>query len=94
MHDFPGPRLVPVQASETSENEDEPASVTRRLPVALPPEFLSVNCWESVWPAVLEDLKDSRGNPDSLNSPASILPSWDSTSTWGREDRLGGIRQP
>ena len=48
LHDFFGPRLVPVQLSAVTEKAEEPVSVTLRALVALPPEFLSVNVCEEV----------------------------------------------
>jgi hypothetical protein len=48
LHDFLGPRLVPVQPSAVTEKAEEPVSVTLRALVPLPPEFLSVNVCEEV----------------------------------------------
>jgi hypothetical protein len=51
-HDFFGPRLVPVQASDVIENASEPESATFSAPDAEPPEFLSVKAFEAVCPGV------------------------------------------
>jgi hypothetical protein len=48
VHDFRGPRLVALHASEVIVNADEPDSETFSAELALPPVFVSVNVWEAV----------------------------------------------
>ncbi len=49
LHDFPGPRLVAVQASAVFVNAADPVSATVSAAVAEPPEFVSVNVCDAVW---------------------------------------------
>jgi hypothetical protein len=49
LHDFPGPRLVAVQASAVFVNAADPVSATVSEAVAVPPEFVSVKVCEAVW---------------------------------------------
>ena len=49
LHDLPGPRAVPVQASAVIVNVAEPESEALSMPVAEPPELVSTNVCESAW---------------------------------------------
>src|SRR6266498_2411462 len=50
LHDFPGPRLVAVQASAVFVNAADPVSATVSEAEAEPPEFVSVNVCDAVCP--------------------------------------------
>jgi hypothetical protein len=53
-HDLPLPSAVPLQVSEVIENAvaPDPESETLSIPVAEPPELVSVNAFEAVCPGV------------------------------------------
>ncbi len=51
VHDLRGPKLVAVQVSLVTVKAAEPESLTARTPLA-PPELVSVNVCELVWPTV------------------------------------------
>jgi len=52
LHDFFGASLTPVQASLVLVNAGEPFSVTASAEVDPLPELVSVNAWDTVWPAL------------------------------------------
>jgi hypothetical protein len=43
--------FAPVQVSPSLLNAEELVTVTLRAAVAVPPELMSVNVWDAVWPA-------------------------------------------
>jgi len=52
MHDWPGPRLVPVQVSPLLVNPAWPVSVTASVPLAVAPVLANVKAWDAGRPAV------------------------------------------
>ena len=50
LHDLPGPRAVPVQASAVIVNSAAPPSETLSIPVAALPELVSANVCDSASP--------------------------------------------